>query len=88
MAIETPHLKWPFSMSGVNKSNMGWVDQDDDVEVEQCVAFVLATEQGTLVGAPYLGIPDPTFKPLGVPEPELAAVIGALPPDELLRRAT
>lgn len=67
----TPHLKWPFQMGGFNQAQMLFVEQDTPEEVAQCVAFVFSTEPGSLIGAPALGLRDPSFQAGGVTQTEM-----------------
>lgn len=84
MAIEEPHLEWPFRMGGANESSMNFVEQDSPAEVAQCVAFVVSTEPGTLVPAPELGLQDPTFKQGGMTESEIINAISRWEPRALI----
>ena len=72
--METPRTGWPFRMGGINADQIVFVDQDDPVEVEQCVAAVFSVTQGDLVDEPKLGLPDPTFRDGGVRENTLVSV--------------
>ncbi|HSZ70256.1 MAG TPA: hypothetical protein VK756_07830 [Solirubrobacteraceae bacterium] len=73
-SLEVPVMKWPFRMGGFNSSEIAYVEQDTPEEVAQCVAMVFSVEQGALVDAPKLGLPDPTFRIGGVSEATLLAV--------------
>jgi phage baseplate assembly protein W len=94
MAIETPHLKWPFRLNPSGNA-LEFVEQDEPPEVAQCVAFVLSTEPGTLVPNASLGLPDPAFKEGGLTEAEVVAAVTRWEPrgpvvftgDEITRQA-
>jgi hypothetical protein len=72
--LEAPVLQWPFQMSGFNQSEIAMVEQDSSEEIAECVAMVFSVEEGSLVDAPELGLPDPSFKAGGVSEDTLVAI--------------
>lgn len=71
---EVPVMEWPFRMAGFNASEIAMVEQDGATEVAANVAMVFSVEQGSLVDAPKLGLPDPSFRTGGVSENTLVAV--------------
>jgi hypothetical protein len=72
--LEAPMMAWPFRMAGPDSSEIAFLEQDSPEEVEQCVALVFSVEQGSLVDAPGLGLPDPSFRPGGVSEATLSQI--------------
>jgi hypothetical protein len=72
--LDVPVMEWPFRMAGFNSSEIAFVEQDSPAEVAENVAMVFSVEQGTLVDAPKLGLPDPSFKTGGVSEATLVSV--------------
>jgi|SRR5580704_12481810 hypothetical protein len=73
-SLEAPCMVWPFRMGGYNQSEIPFIEQDEPEEVAECVAMVFSVEQGSLIDAPRLGLPDPTFRTGGVSEATLVAV--------------
>lgn len=54
-----PHLKIPFSLLPDLTAQV--VAQDSIDDIQQCVAVLCATTQGTRIEVPTYGIPDPVF---------------------------
>lgn len=83
MPVRTPHLRTPFSIVG---SSPAEVEQDSDVEIDQCIEAVLRTPVGTRIEDPEFGRPDETFRTQG-PNPNADIYVAAVEAGEPRARA-
>lgn len=78
MAVEVPHLAWPFALTGgadiegVVRAPLGQVEQDSLAEVTQSVQLLLNTTPGDRPLAPDIGVEDFAFTPTGI-DPDVLA---------------
>lgn len=73
----TPKFAYPFS---VVAGHVQVVEQDDPAEVEACVYYVLATEEGSRMELPDFGVADPTLLEGGVDPAVLLAAVAEWEP--------
>lgn len=80
MAVEVPHLAWPFALTEgadvegqVPHAPLSQVEQDTLAEVQQAIQLLLSTNPGDRPLAPDVGVEDFVFTPHGI-DPQLLAV--------------